>query len=83
MINVWVISIRLGLDQIQLDAIKRPHTHMHTGWKFMGRPSILTLAFMNVREMCVMCADASVMQPRLKLLNVSHLTSAWSCITSI
>lgn len=30
MINVWVISIRLGLDQIQLGAIKRPaHAHAH------------------------------------------------------
>lgn len=29
MINVWVIVIRLGLDQIQLDTRKPTHAHTH------------------------------------------------------
>lgn len=34
MINVRVTSIRPGLDQIQLDAIKGPRAHVHAGWRF-------------------------------------------------
>lgn len=78
MINVWVISIRLGLDQIHLDARKPTHAHTHR-LDIYGKAWYLTLAFRNWGEMCTVCGDISLMQPPFNPHYVSHFMCTSAC----